>query len=673
MGALALAAPLLGGLVLRRPAEPPPAPLALGALFAALAIGVVMTGGATSPVLFVAHALGVVAGAVLRPRTLGGLLPLWLAALLLALYAAGAGPGALVVQGCLLAGFSMLGRSLLFGAIHAAGLREKARVDGELLRWYDDARLFRLVGRLPDEGEVGGDARDAEHKRIIASTEAVRDGLYRLLCLARAALRPDGAFVYLLDPMGEELVLKEQALFVDDQCAPRASARSGPLSLCLKRRRPVRLTGEDGSLSLHRQGPVRALLMVPLLDDRSLIGLLAVDRSDAEPFTERDEEVALTLANEMVQLMRTERVLTRLDEERREKGRVFTAARAFGGVVKKDDAVRVALKAATQVASLSAVGFFEVLREGPTERLRLLGAVGDDRERLAGSEVRTREGVPLDPEAWIGRAIRQGTLLPHVPLRQAGAARGLVEEGDGLAAAFGDLRVLPLFAQGERVGALVVATGPKDRLSRGHIDSLGVVADLAGVAFAGAGHYEALEKQATTDGLTGLYNRRTFNERFEEALARAERAGNPLSLMLTDVDHFKSVNDNYGHQVGDDVLVGVARTLLRCARATDLVARYGGEEFCIILEGTDAQGAAHLADRIRRSIAQLRFDTGRGPLEVTSSFGVAELGNHGDDPESLLKAADDALYLAKERGRNRVVMAELRRAPPVVGANATAS
>ena len=134
--------------------------------------------------------------------------------------------------------------------------------------------------------------------------------------------------------------------------------------------------------------------------------------------------------------------------------------------------------------------------------------------------------------------------------------------------------MIPLFAQGERVGALVVAAHKK--LTRSHIDSLGVIADLAGVAFAGAGHFTELERLATTDGLTKLLNRRSLDEKLEEALGRAQRNETPLAVILSDIDHFKSVNDTYGHQVGDDVLVEVAATFAECVRTTDVVARYGG-------------------------------------------------------------------------------------------------
>jgi diguanylate cyclase (GGDEF)-like protein len=171
---------------------------------------------------------------------------------------------------------------------------------------------------------------------------------------------------------------------------------------------------------------------------------------------------------------------------------------------------------------------------------------------------------------------------------------------------------------------------------------------------------QALHEKATRDPLTGVANRAEFDRVHEQFVAAHVERGLPCSLIITDIDHFKSVNDTYGHQVGDDVLVGVARTFLRCARVTDVVARYGGEEFVLVLEHTDTSGAAHLAERIRRSIGAQRYDTDLGPLEVTASFGVASLTDHADDAGGLLKAADDALYRAKEKGRNRVVIAPVR-------------
>jgi diguanylate cyclase (GGDEF)-like protein len=172
--------------------------------------------------------------------------------------------------------------------------------------------------------------------------------------------------------------------------------------------------------------------------------------------------------------------------------------------------------------------------------------------------------------------------------------------------------------------------------------------------------FEQTERLATTDGLTGLLNHRTFQGRLDEHLAQAQRYGKRLSLILCDIDHFKAVNDTYGHPVGDVVLKGVARTLAREARTTDLVARYGGEEFAVVMPETDAAGALAIAERIRERIAALSFDTGQGPLAVTLSLGVATFPDDGAKKAALVERADACLYEAKRGGRNRSVSSAAR-------------
>jgi diguanylate cyclase (GGDEF)-like protein len=167
--------------------------------------------------------------------------------------------------------------------------------------------------------------------------------------------------------------------------------------------------------------------------------------------------------------------------------------------------------------------------------------------------------------------------------------------------------------------------------------------------------YKQMEEMATTDGLTSLPNHRTFQARCSEMLARAERHGKPVSIILTDIDKFKSVNDTYGHPVGDAVLRRVARVLADQVRKVDLVARYGGEEFAMVLEETDGEGARLLCERVRQEIAAQVMSSDQGPFRVTLSLGVASYPADGSEKQLLIERADQALYAAKEGGRNRTV------------------
>jgi two-component system cell cycle response regulator len=163
-----------------------------------------------------------------------------------------------------------------------------------------------------------------------------------------------------------------------------------------------------------------------------------------------------------------------------------------------------------------------------------------------------------------------------------------------------------------------------------------------------------LEELARTDGLTGVLNKRAFLEELEAKIRSAERFGRKLSLLVTDLDHFKNVNDTYGHHIGDVVIKGLGDVLKRVKRETDSVARFGGEEFCVLCEETDTVGAISLAERIRSEMGATVFPTELGKLQVTASIGVATFPADARTGEGLFKITDAALYAAKRQGRNRV-------------------
>ncbi|MCX7625637.1 MAG: diguanylate cyclase [Candidatus Sumerlaeaceae bacterium] len=167
---------------------------------------------------------------------------------------------------------------------------------------------------------------------------------------------------------------------------------------------------------------------------------------------------------------------------------------------------------------------------------------------------------------------------------------------------------------------------------------------------------DMLEALALFDPLTGVYNRRAFEARLEDEMRRCRRSQRPLSLVFFDLDHFKIVNDRYGHVVGDDVLRWFAQKLQGLVRSFDVVARYGGEEFCVILPETSGEQAHRAAERIREVVASEPYTANDLVLNVTVSGGVAESHDQKDLAANLIQHADEALYEAKRLGRNRVVL-----------------
>jgi two-component system, cell cycle response regulator len=170
----------------------------------------------------------------------------------------------------------------------------------------------------------------------------------------------------------------------------------------------------------------------------------------------------------------------------------------------------------------------------------------------------------------------------------------------------------------------------------------------------------ALIAMATQDELTGVFNRREFNRLLNIELERSRRDGRPVSMVMVDIDHFKSINDTYGHQSGDDALRWISALLKREVRPGDIVARYGGEEFAMILPNTSLMDAFAVAERIRQQInAELVPIQNQQVIAVTASLGCATFPQMADSEDQLMSAADKALYVAKESGRNRVCLAEV--------------
>jgi two-component system, cell cycle response regulator len=170
---------------------------------------------------------------------------------------------------------------------------------------------------------------------------------------------------------------------------------------------------------------------------------------------------------------------------------------------------------------------------------------------------------------------------------------------------------------------------------------------------------EAFRHQSLRDSLTGLWNCAGIFDILERELARTARQKSPVGVVLLDLDHFKRVNDTFGHPAGDAVLREVAGTIRSATRSYDSIGRQGGEEFLIVLPNCDEQGSLRYAERIRTAIGQLSVETEAGPVRITASMGVAVAGPIVDDIYTLLRDADEALYKAKRRGRNRIELADV--------------
>jgi diguanylate cyclase (GGDEF)-like protein len=293
-----------------------------------------------------------------------------------------------------------------------------------------------------------------------------------------------------------------------------------------------------------------------------------------------------------------------------------------------------------------------------TKRMELFefGLEGDSESLREGLVAAEREAFQIDAD--IGRELL-AAIEPEdgVPLPQRRPSTAQLELVHAMA-----LPMRARIAGGQDIDFVgVISIARRDReFTDDERDLFAYLAGQATLSIENVDLHETVQQQAVTDELTGLFNVRQFHSRLDSEIDRAERFGTPLSLVMLDIDKFKSVNDTHGHQQGDRVLVEVARVLRRLSRDVDLPARYGGEEMAVILPQTDLAGAEQGAERMRAAIEAMqiqRLDDG-GLLPITASFGVAAFPTQAADKTALIAAADAALYRAKRGGRNRVERAE---------------
>ena len=326
---------------------------------------------------------------------------------------------------------------------------------------------------------------------------------------------------------------------------------------------------------------------------------------------------------------------------------------------------RAALLLAIASAVNSSLALEEVLNVALTHAGRIMGAV-------AGAMYLVRPGkTELYREASynLTNRARGGTReADQEPLRSpVTAMRPLVVKLDertapGLEAGGHPQHalVVPILRSGQLMGAMELYLNAWRELNEDQADLLNGVASQAAIAIRHAQLFEAQEENALTDELTGLPNRRALAQRFLQETQRARRQHHSIAFLMIDLDHFKQVNDTYGHLDGDAVLAELAQILVTGARESDVCARYGGEEFGLILHETTESGARVLAERIRAKVAAATFP---GGLKLTISVGVAAT----DEPAlftELIDRADQALYVAKQGGRNQVRVADMTAPAP---------
>jgi diguanylate cyclase (GGDEF)-like protein len=526
-------------------------------------------------------------------------------------------------------------------ALAAITLRRHAARDASLPTEVDIDLVRRGL-------QLHRDATDDEIQMIRDAGHAVREATGQTLHLVRSALRARTAAVLWTDNVRATARVRCADTSVRDPLVRACRDDAGVLERLGRHRDPLiinRIAANAGALPWYTDDRGGHLVGIMLVREGVRLGFLVVDRdADAPPFEDADASAVVAAAEQVALTMRTESLVVEAAHARREIALVDASAARLNEALTLHEVCETAAQIVGQMLPFDACVISAY--DEQADQQRVIYADGLDTPSLAMH-------APVEPGTIADTALQRMETLPYSALWNPGDTPALVSD-DPLRRAR-SLLVFPMAIGPRRVGTLVIAHQSPDTYDRLGRTRFSAMLTHITAALANALAYADMFTRATTDGMTGLTNHRTFKEQAELALARARRSGRPLSLIMTDIDHFKKVNDTHGHAVGDEVIRGVANVLATSHRDVDLAARYGGEEFAVLLEETDIDAAVQLAERLRQRASALQFDGANGPFSVTLSLGVAQLAPSTMSLAELVDAADQALYGAKHAGRNQVV------------------
>jgi diguanylate cyclase (GGDEF)-like protein len=542
--------------------------------------------------------------------------------------------------------FALLNVVFLHAEVARQRREHRRSVEDEVASMREEARDFRLISTALSAESRVRTREEEEQKLSQGSIQTIHQQLFYNLELLRTSLSLHTCALLWLDESGERLKVKELSTDSPHVTEAAIAAGGGVLGAILKDLRPFVLESPRLSLLPYYTGPaeVTAFVGVPVIEGRTARGILVGDRTNEQRFEEPDTALMVSAAEQVVRVVQSERVFQAVERSKHEHERFYRASAGLNRALTLDEVYDAAVTAARSVCDFdfAAIATYDARRGTHTLRRvvgegaeKLDGTTHKDGSSIASMVVKNKLALPAGGD-WRERDV---PVFSH-PMRL----------GD-----HESLLVLPLLVKDEVIGTFTVAARRAGAFPGDRREMLGVIANQVAISVQNARMVQALEEQATTDGLTGLVNHRTFQERFSSMLGRAERHDSPVSIILTDIDHFKKVNDTYGHPTGDEVLRRVAAILKASARKIDIVARYGGEEFALVLEATDRAGARQLAERIRVEVAQQTFQSSKGTFQVTLSLGVSTTPEDAREKAEIIARADQSLYAAKHAGRNRTV------------------
>lgn len=480
--------------------------------------------------------------------------------------------------------------------------------------------------------------------QAVLSTFDLDEVLLRILGIARDYFRLQNAAILLLDAEAQQLCVRSQIGWDSGSEEIRLGCHEGITGACVSKKQPVYAAdvSKDARYVCSALS-TRSELAVPLMLGDNVVGVLDCQSEQLEYFDHETIDL-LTLFSTQASIALQNAHLYSLERQRaRQLQAINKIAQQSTAVMDLDDLLGRVCSLIQQEFQVPHVSL--CLREDGDLVLRAHAGT-------LTSRVAVGRRLPSNCEPW-SEILAAGTTLLEKDLRSTPNAFHLFAECASRIS-------IPLISFGQTLGVLTLHSARPDGFRDCDSQALESVADIFASSIQNAQYVERIRHLSYLDGLTGIFNRRFFEMRITEEIERARRSRSGMALVMTDIDQFKRINDEFGHLLGDEVLRQVSSLFHQQLRKIDVVCRYGGEEFAVLLNNTNAEHALGVAEKLRRTVESWNFPG--VPRTVTISAGIAIFPEHGANRDELVHAADVGLYSAKQSGRNRVFLTTLGRA-----------
>lgn len=493
--------------------------------------------------------------------------------------------------------------------------KEEEKDEAQALNEKMEAHLGHLL-------EVILAGRAQAHRAVLLWYDREAEALW--IRAAKGKQPPLGIDLQRIIPMGEGLlgwVARERRI----------------VSIADLRNQKGALDYDDGSVIPY------SLLAVPVLDQDHFEGLLCVDSLADHAFSPQDEEMVRLVVEEMVTVLRYYREQHRMSQRTRVYSALLEISESLGSRLDLDHRLEITAESCKTIIDYDRCFIFLV---EPGERRMTVKAVKGYDPSIVGYGFALTNGL-------ISLIVKNRQVLLFSHLAAQPKQHRIFPDGCKIDVTCQSFLGLPLIIEDRVMGLVLFLSDKENAFTTYDRHVLSILCNHVATSIAEAQAHQQVERLAITDGLTGVFNHRRFQERLQEEFIRSGRTAEAFSVLMIDIDYFKKINDTYGHPAGDAVLKSVAKLLVKLVRRLDVVARYGGEEFVVLLLKSDSKQAVQMAERIRKAVEAAPVEWQGQKIAATVSIGVASHPEDATKREELIACADRALYASKRTGRNR--------------------